>query len=207
MNTKRPAGIAPSRPPKHRSQPPFPRVPWELGGLCLAGQLCRSRRTEGGRHHRRGRREQRDEHRGGIEPALVRGAEHAGEDLLAGGAACGAIATATRFPGHDGGPERLLRAPIGGVERRVEEEAEEGRKVIVEMLLELRDAPVATGAARQQAAESLEVLPPGHGEAMRRHGAGVIRIARGECGLQEGLDRGDPRVARIVEQQDATAPE
>ena len=56
-----------------------------------------------------------------------------------------------------------------------------------EMLLKERDAALATGPTRQQAAEPLEVVAAGDGEAMRRHGAGVIGIARRERGLQERL--------------------
>jgi hypothetical protein len=65
--------------------------------------------------------EEPDEYIGRVEAALIGGAEHAGEDLLTGRAAAGAIAAAARFAGDDGWPQRMLGAPIGGVERRVEE--------------------------------------------------------------------------------------
>ena len=66
---------------------------------------------------------------------------------------------------------------------------------------------MATGPTRQQAPEPFDVVAASDGEAMRRHGAGVISIARGERGLQEGLHRRDKRLPWIVEQQDATAPQ
>ena len=60
-----------------------------------------------------------------IELALVCGAEYAREDRLSGGAAPGPIAPA-HLAGDDGRPQRLFRAPVGGVDSsRVEQEGEE----------------------------------------------------------------------------------
>src|SRR4028118_1382313 len=108
--------------------------PWEPGRRAARGARRRARgRTEarGGGRRRGGcqarwglggpRGEQRDEHVGGIEAALIGGAEDAGEDLLTGGAALGAIPAAPHFAGDHRGPQGVLSAPVGGVERGLEE--------------------------------------------------------------------------------------
>ena len=147
---------------------------WELGGLCLAGQCTAgiARRLAGTIGVRRG--EQRDEQIGGIEAALIGGAQHAGEDLLTVRAAGGAIAAAAHLAGDDGGAQGLFGAPVGGVERRVEEKAEDGVEFDDEVLLKASHPEPPTGRALQQAAEALEVVAARDGEPVRRDVAGAI---------------------------------
>ena len=107
----------------------------EVQRSVFSGSVYRRDCAQARRHDRRGRGQERDEHVGGIEAALIGGAEHTREDLLAVGAAGGAIAAAAHFARDDGGPQRVFGAPIGGVERRVEEKAEDGVEFDDEMLL------------------------------------------------------------------------
>jgi hypothetical protein len=76
------------------------------------------------RHRRNAGGEVGDEQVGGGEGALIRGAQYTGEDLLGCRAASGAIATAAHFARDDGRPQRVLSAPIRGVERRVKGQLE-----------------------------------------------------------------------------------
>lgn len=69
---------------------------------------------------------------GGVELALLNRAEHAGEHLVRVGAACGAVAT-TDFAGDDGRAQGLCRAPVGRVDRRVEQKREDCRVLDREM--------------------------------------------------------------------------
>ena len=94
------------------------------------------------------------------------GAEHRGEHLLGLCAAGGAVAAATHLPGDDGGAEGLFGAPIGGIERRIKEEAEDRVKLDDEMRLKPLHLHVSTRRAREQAAEPLDQLPTRDGEAV-----------------------------------------
>ena len=60
---------------------------------------------------------------------VVRGMPYdAGEDLLGVGALAGAVAAA-HLADDDGGPDGLFGAPVGGVDRRVPQEREEGVEI------------------------------------------------------------------------------
>ena len=91
----------------------------------FSGSVYRRDGSECERDRRGRRREQRREDRGRVEAALVGGPQHTGEDLLTAGAARRAIAAPTHFARDDGGPQRLLGAPVRRVERRLEEEAKD----------------------------------------------------------------------------------
>src|SRR5690349_16588187 len=93
------------------------------------------------------------------------------EDLLCLCALDGAIAAATHLAGHDGGAERLLGAPVRGVERSLEEEAEDRIVFAHQMALKSADRHPPAGRARQELTEALEILSAGDGEAMRRDGS------------------------------------
>ena len=67
----------------------------------------------------------RGEQRGQVDVALACGAYDAGEDLLGVGALPGAVAAA-HLADDDGGPDGLFGAPVGGVDRRVPQECEDG---------------------------------------------------------------------------------
>ena len=90
-----------------------------------------------------GARKEVDEDRGSVQVALLRRAEDTGEDLLGDGAPGGAIAT-RHLAIDDGRPQGLFRAPVGGVDRGIEEKAEEGGEFDAEMRGE-----AAHGARRQ----------------------------------------------------------
>jgi len=144
---------------------------------------------------------------GGIEAALIDGAEHAGEHLLTVSAASRAITAATHFARHDGGPQRVFGAPVGRVERGVKEKAEDGVEFDDEVLLKASHTKMTTGRALEQAAQPLNVLAARHREALRRHVATAMRVTRRQRGLQDGLHRGDQGLSRIVEEQHATSPQ
>jgi hypothetical protein len=76
--------------------------------------------------------------------------------------------------------ERLFRAPVGGIERRVEEEAEDRVDISIEVARKLSDAPQATGAAREDPRQARETLAAGGGEPVMRQRPSVVPIARGE---------------------------
>lgn len=87
--------------------------------------------------------EQGREDIGGIELALLNGAKHAGEYLLRLRAAVGAVA-ATDFAGDDGGTQGLFGAPVGGIDRGIEQKGEDRRVFDREVRGKaLRDTPAA----------------------------------------------------------------
>lgn len=95
-------------------------------------------------------------------------AQDACQDLLAIGAVPRAIAAAAHLPRYDGGPQGLLGAPIGRVQGRVEEEAEETREFGDEVLLQERDGASRADRALEEPAEPLGVLATRDREAVRR---------------------------------------
>ena len=171
----------------------------------FSGSVYRRSSLQHGRDGGRRGAKQRDEESRGIEPALMGRSEHRGEHLLGLCAARGAVAAATHLPGHDGGAEGLFSAPIGGIERRIKEEAEDRVKLDDEMRLKPLHLHVSTRRPREQAAEALDQLPTRDGEAVSGDRAAVITLPRGERGLEDRFDRGDKRLLRIVEQQDPAA--
>ena len=71
------------------------------------------------------RGEERDQDIGGVEAALVGGAQDAREHLLTVSPATRPIAAATHLARDHRRSQRLLGAPIGGIERGIKEKAEE----------------------------------------------------------------------------------
>ena len=138
---------------------------------------------------------------------MVRRAEHAGEDLLTVGAAPGAIPAAAHLARHDCGAEGLFGAPMGRIQGRLKEKAEDGLKLGDEVLLKPPDREATTRRALQQAAEAFDVEAARDRQALIGDGAGLVAVARREGRLEGRLHRGHKRLVRVVEQQDATAPE
>lgn len=137
-----------------------------------------------------------DEDLTGVEAALTRGADDTGEDLLGVGAAIRAIAS-THFAVHHSGPERMFSAPVGRVNRRFEEEAEERGQFHREMRGEA--AHHGQWAWRVERDEELrEELPPSDGDAMWGDGAGVASITQREGVLENRLHAGGKLRPRMV---------
>ena len=101
---------------------------WELGvGRCLfSGSVYRRNRAQTWGHHRRGRGQERDQQIRDIEATLIGGAQHTGEDLLTLRAVGGSIPAAAHLARDDGRTQGVFGAPIGGVEGRVKQKAEDG---------------------------------------------------------------------------------
>jgi hypothetical protein len=163
--------------------------------------------VEARRHDGCRRRQERDEHVGGIEAALVGGAEDTREDFLAVSPAASAIATAAHFAGHDGRPQRVFGAPIGRIKGRIKEKAEDGVEFDDEMLLKAAHAQPTTGRPPEQAAEPLDAVTAGNGETLRRDRAGAVVVSGCERTLQDRFYRRDTRLVRVVQEQGATAPQ
>ena len=92
---------------------------------CVGRSRGRRRQAEyvgddglGGTQHRGDQRRQ-------VEVALACGTYDVGEDLLGVGALTGAVAAA-HLADDDGGSDGLFGAPVGGVDRRVPQEREDG---------------------------------------------------------------------------------
>ena len=80
----------------------------------------------------------------------MRGPEDGRENLLGLCASWGAIAASTHFARDHGGPERVLGAPVGGVECWIEEEAEDGLEFGPQMRREAAGISESAGARREQ---------------------------------------------------------
>lgn len=156
------------------------------------------------RHRWGGRAQQPDEEISDIEVALVRRAKDGREDLLSLCTVPGTVPTSTHLARDDSGSERVFGAPVGGVERGVEEEAEDRVVIDIEMIGEATDTADTTRAAGDEATQPLQIVAAGHGEASVREVALGVAIARGECRLQHGFHLRRKRMGRIVQHEDAT---
>ena len=134
-------------------------------------------------------------------------AEYGREDLLGLCAAHRAVPAAAGFARDDGRSERVLGAPIGGVECGVEEEAEDGMEFGVEVNREAASIREATGPPIEQAPEAIEIGAACDGEAVIGHGAGGMAIAGGQGGAQQMIDLRRKRMMRGVQHHRATATE
>ena len=127
------------------------------------------------------------------------GAYDAGEDLLGVGALSGAVAAA-HLADDDGGPDGLFGAPVGGVDRRVPQEREDG----AEFAGQVRGEALGVVVRRRvvdQPAEPGEQSAAGGGQTVGAQTAGVAPVAQREAGLQ-GVPHlsGPPAVGMILEQ-------
>lgn len=121
-----------------------------------------------------------DDERGRIEAALLGGSEDRGKHLLGLGPARGAIAAPAHLAGDHGGPQGMLGAPIGGIERRVDEEAEDGLEFGPQMGGEAAGVGEPAGACREQSVEAVDVVAARDGEALVRHVPEAMAVPRGE---------------------------
>ena len=112
-------------------------------------------------------------------------AQDTGQYLLGVGALAGAVAAADLASDH-GGSDGLLGAPVGGVDRRVAQEEEHGRKFVGQVLGEA----LGVGQRRRRVDQPAE--PGGQSAAGRRQTvfadvAGVAAVPQGEAILQDRL--------------------
>ena len=99
-----------------------------------------------GVEHDGGRRlQRRDERRGRVEAALLGGAKNGREDLLGLRATGRAIAAAAHLASDHRRSQGVLGAPVGGIERGIEEEAEDGVEFEPEMGREAAGVGEAAG--------------------------------------------------------------
>ena len=96
----------------------------------------------------------------------MRRAQKRREDVLGLRAPSGAIAAATHFARDHGRPECVLGAPVGGIERWVEEKAEDGVVFSGEMHREASCVGEAARPTREQAPEAIHVRAAGDREAV-----------------------------------------
>jgi hypothetical protein len=100
---------------------------------------------------------------------------------------------------------RCAAFPVRGVDRRVEEEAPDGRKLTREVLTKSLDIWNGTGL-REPVAETGDETATRDGDTtMRRDSASAIAIAQGQRVLQHALDVGDEPSAWIIGPQQSTA--
>jgi hypothetical protein len=102
-----------------------------MSSLLVSGVIL----VEFSRHVRRARVDQRGEHRVRIERALRSGTNDTREDVLTVGARPGPMAP-THFARHDGRANRLLGAPVGGVDRPIKQERPDRRELPRQMARE-----------------------------------------------------------------------
>ena len=138
---------------------------------------------------------------------LLRGAEDRGEHLLGVCAADGAIAAAAHLARDDSGPQGVLGAPVRGVKRGLEKEAEDGVEFGREMRGEAPCIGEPTRPSGQHVAQAIDIGAAGGGEAPVGHGAGRMAGARGQGRAQQPIDLRRKRMMRMVQQHGATAAE
>jgi hypothetical protein len=133
-----------------------------VGRSVFSGSVYPRWRLKEGGDDRLWSAQERGEQGRGIDAALLRGAQHRGEHLLGLGPARGTVAAPTHLAGHHRGTECLFGAPIGGIERRVKQKAEDGVVLAVEMRSESADRRDATAPPVQEPAEPLDKAAAGH---------------------------------------------
>lgn len=151
------------------------------------------------------RPQERGERVGGVQAALLGRSQQGREDLLGLRSARGAIAAAAHFPGDHRRAQGMLSAPIGGIERRVEEEAEDGLEFGPQMGGEAAGVGESAGSRREQAVEAVDVVAARDGEALVRHVPESMAVPRGESRLQQRLHLRRKRMVRMVQDHRATA--
>ncbi len=174
--------------------------------LAMAGApvnlLELKRRRE--RHDRLWGTQQIGEDDGGVELALLNRAEDAGEHFVRVGAARGAVATAD-FAGDDRGAQCLFSAPVGRVNRRVEEKREDRRVFDREM----RGEALGDTAAARLIDESIKPIlqmAAGDGDAMCGEGPTPPAVTRPQSLLEDGLHpRGESMLVVIANQHSTSS--
>jgi hypothetical protein len=158
------------------------------------------------RHCRTGSAEHGDHEGVDIEPTLMGGTEDAREDLLGGGAVPGPIAAA-HFACDYGGPQRLLGAPVRGIDgHRIEQEGEERWEFNGEMRRESLDSRHRAGMI-ETAIEAIHQMPPGDGETVRGDAPPVVAIAQRERLVEQRAHGVHEAGARMIGLQQSAASE
>lgn len=158
------------------------------------------------RHGRTGSAEHGDHERVDIELTLMGGTEDTREDLLGGGPVPGPIAAA-HFARDHGGPQRLLGAPIRGIDgRRIEQEGEERREFKSEVRREPLDIRHRAGMI-ETAIDAIQQVPAGDGETVRGDAPRVVAIAQCERLLEHRAHGVHEARARMIGLQQPTASE
>lgn len=124
-------------------------------------------------------------------------AEDRREDLLGDGTACAAVPAAD-LAHHDGRSNRVLCAPVGGVDGRIAEEREEGRCFDGQVGDEPLDGWNGGSRVGEQVQHLFEQAAAGNREPVRRHLAGRVAITQGERLLEALLDAGGERAAGMI---------
>ena len=141
---------------------------------------------------------------GGVELALLNRAEDAGEYLVRVGTARGAVAT-THFAGDDGGTQGLFSAPIGRVDRWVEQKREDRRVFDREM----RGEPLSNAATARLIDESIEPIlqmTAGDGDAVGGDGPAPPAVTNPQSLLEDGLHpRGKPAFVMVANQRSTSS--
>ena len=160
------------------------------------GRLCGRRRKaeELGDGGFRGA-QQRGDQRRQVEAALAGGAHDAGEHLLGVGTVAGAVAAAHLADDH-GGPDGLFGAPVGGVERRVPQEEEHGRKFVGQVRREALGVVERRRCVDQPSEAGVESAA-GCGHAVLAQLSRVAAVAQVEAGLQDRLHLAGPGIVGL----------
>ena len=131
------------------------------------------------------------------------GANDAGEDLLGVGALPGAVAAA-HLADDDGGPDGLFGAPVGGVDRRVPQEREDGAEFDGQVRGEALGVVVRRRVV-DQPADLGEQSAAGGGQTVVADTTGVAPVAQREGGLQGVLHLAGPSAVGMLLEQLLTA--
>ncbi len=162
---------------------------------------------------RRRRRERSDrlrgtqqfrENNGGVELALLNRAEDAGEYLVRVGTARGAVATAD-FAADNGRPRSLFRAPVGRVDRWVEQKREDRRVFDREMRGEaLSDA--ATARLIDESIEPIFQMAAGDGDAVCGESRAPPAVTSPQSLLEDGMhSRSEPAFVMVAHQRSTSS--
>jgi hypothetical protein len=145
------------------------------------------------------------EDRRGIQVALVNRAEHTREDFLR-VRATGRAIPATDFARDNGGAQRVFGAPVRRINGGVEQEGEDARALVREMIGEaLREARPTRVV--DEGVESIDEVATSDGDTVRRDSAGAPAIPHAEALLdQRGDSRREP-VFVVIADEIAAAPQ
>ena len=149
-----------------------------------------------------GARKEVDEDCGSVQVALLRRAEDTGEDLLGVCAPGGAIAT-RHLAIDDGRPQGLFGAPVGGVDRGIEEKAEEGGEFDAEMRGEAAHGRQRADVIERRVQPRRDMAAGDRGPVPRDR-PGVPPVANAERLLQRGLHPAGKLRAGMILAQVAT---
>lgn len=122
-------------------------------------------------------------------------------------AARGAIAAAAGLARDHRGPQRVLGAPVGGIQGRVEEEAEDGVVFSGQVPGEASGVGKAARPVVEEPPQSVDVLAPRDGEATIGDVASAMAITCGERRAQQGVHLRGKRMMGMIQHHRAAAAE